>query len=160
MENTYILNKPAFQRVIENCNNDIERLAKLLCLGSATIEQNYKLAKYYAETAERFKEKGLQDCYLDVNKLLFVLSVTGEKVFDTPEKIILSCMILEFPNVLLWNGKMIREYTKKTANFKDANPTRIASTLKTSDIFEYDNAADKYQLNINSIIKRLNDKLS
>ena len=167
MKNTYILNKTAFQKFIEECNYDIEELSDRLILSSTTILSNYKLVSenkndgvfipksthtINEKTAAKFEKLGMHDCYLDVNKLLFIMSVTGEKPFSTQEKIVLSCMIFGFPDTLLWNGKMIRE---SVAKYKELNPTRVSETLNVSDLFDYVVSEEKFQLNIGNIINRI-----
>ena len=83
------------------------------------------------------------------------MNATGTTIFKTNEQILITCMIYEYPETIVWDESSIFRYAKDEADIK-LDKAKIKDTLANSDAFVLDKTTGKYKLNIDVIVSRMN----
>lgn len=170
-DNTYILNHKRLKEILEDYDYQIDDLATDLDYNSDTLihSEEYRILNYAIgivsvnestltinrNLAKAFKDNGMEACCLDVNKLLLIMNATGTTIFKTNEKILITCMIFNYPEIILWDESSIFRYAKVEVDIK-LDKAKIKDTLANSDAFVLDKTTGKYRLNIDVIVSRMN----
>lgn len=175
-DNIYILNHKELKRVLKEYNYSIDDLSEKLKNSKGepyntdtllrregyrifndskgTISVNESTFTINRNLAKALKDIRMERCFLDVNKFLFFKDATGITVFKTNEKILITCMIFGFPEIIEWDETSIYNYAKDEADIK-LNKAKIKAALENSDAFTKGKTTGKYKLNIDAIISRI-----
>ena len=178
-DNLYILNHNRLKEILTDYNNNIDALVNDLINSkgrpydrdlllnknkedywifnelNGKVSVNESTLTINRNLADAFKNNDMERCYLDRNKLLMIMNATGLTIFKkSNEKILVTCMLFGFPEILEWDESSIYNYAKDEADIK-LDKEKIKAVLEESNAFIKVKTTGKYKLNINTIVSRM-----
>ncbi len=114
---------------------------------------------------ERFEKDDydFSDYVLDVRRTLILMNATGETLFRTNEKIILTIMLLFYEEKEWWTAEEILKKAKDSGSAAVTGPAirkslkeGLPNKVKKSGRVFFESDGDKYRLDIDRIIKHIN----
>ena len=159
MKNGFILN---IDRIIEDFTQDgtgtkgeaLQALAVEYDMGSDSILSHGHTGRIISgKLAKKLKEDGHSDYFLDVKELLYKINATGTTLMRGNEKVVVSIMVLEYPDIIEWVASSILKCAEDNG-IDVLKLDKIQAILDDSDFFIF-NENGTYELNIAKICELL-----